>query len=110
MEEPLQHFTPSIAPSGLMVYTGERFPEWRNSIFMGGLAHPQIARMPLVGEGEDVHVGELERPPLMLGFGRIRAIAQGPDGLIYVAIDDRRGGGLTPIVRLEPAGGRSAGL
>ena len=110
MEEPLQHFTPSIAPSGLMVYTGERFPEWRNSIFMGGLAHPQIARMPLVGEGEDVYVGELERPPLMLGFGRIRAIAQGPDDLIYVAIDDRRGGGLTPIVRLEPAEGRSADL
>ena len=110
MEEPLQHFTPSIAPSGLMVYTGERFSEWRNSIFMGGLAHPQIARMPLIGEGEDVYVGELERPPLMLGFGRIRAITQGPDDLIYVAIDDRRGGGLTPIVRLEPAGGgRSAG-
>ncbi len=110
MEEPLQHFTPSIAPSGLMVYTGGRFPEWRNSVFMGGLAHPQIARLPLVGEGEDVHVGELERPPLMVGFGRIRAITQGPDDLIYVAIDDRRGGGLTPIVRLEPGEGRSVGL
>ncbi len=110
MAEPLQYFTPSIAPSGLAVYTGDRFPEWRNSIFMGGMAHPQIARLPLIGEGEDVHVGELERPPLMLGFGRIRAITQGPDGLIYVAIDDRRGGGLTPIVRLEPGEGRSAGL
>lgn len=110
MEEPLQHFTPSIAPSGLMVYTGGRFPEWRNSVFMGGMAHPQIARLPLVGEGEDVHVGELERPPLMVGFGRIRAITQGPDDLIYVAIDDRRGGGLTPIVRLEPGEGRSAGF
>jgi glucose/arabinose dehydrogenase len=102
MEQPLQHFTPSIAPSGLMVYTGDRFPAWKNSVFMGGMANPQVARLPLVGEGEDVYVGTLERPPLMLGFGRVRAITQGPDGLIYIAIDDRRGGGLTPIVRLEP--------
>jgi glucose/arabinose dehydrogenase len=109
MEQPLQHFTPSIAPSGLMVYTGDRFPEWKNSVFMGGMAHPQIARLPLVGEGPDVYIGRMERPPLMLGFGRIRAITQGPDGLIYVAIDDRAGGGVTPIVRLEPGDGTQAG-
>ena len=110
MEQPLQHFTPSIAPSGLMVYTGDRFPEWKNSVFMGGMADPQVARLPLVGEGEGVYVGRMERPPLMIGFGRIRAITQGPDGLIYIAIDDRRGGGLTPIVRLEPSDGtRAAG-
>ncbi len=102
MEQPLQHFTPSIAPSGLMVYTGDQFPDWKNSVFMGGMANPQVARLPLVGEGEDVYVGALERPPLMVGFGRVRAITQGPDGFIYIAIDDRRGGGLTPIVRLEP--------
>ena len=40
----------------------------------------------------------------MYGFGRVRAITQGPDGLIYVAIDARGTGELTPIVRLEPAG------
>ena len=108
MEQPLQHFTPSIAPSGLMVYTGDRFPEWKNSVFMGGMADPQIARLPLVGEGEGVYVGRMERPPLMIGFGRIRAITQGPDGLIYIAIDDRRGGGLTPIIRLEPGDGIQA--
>ena len=109
MEQPLQHFTPSIAPSGLMVYTGDRFPEWKNNVFMGGMADPQIARLPLVGEGEDVYIGRMERPPLMIGFGRIRAITQGPDDLIYVAIDDSRGGGLTPIVRLEPGDGTQAG-
>ena len=76
---------------------------------MGGMAHPQIARLPLEGDGEDVYVGRMERPPLMLGFGRIRAITQGPDDLIYVAIDDSRGGGLTPIVRLEPGDGTQAG-
>ena len=104
MEQPLQHFTPSIAPSGLMVYTGDRFPEWKNSVFMGGLADPQVARLPIIGQGEGAYVGRMERPPLMIGFGRVRAIAQGPDELIYIAIDDRRGGGLTPIVRLEPGG------
>ncbi len=109
MEQPLQHFTPSIAPSGLMVYTGDRFPEWKNSVFMGGMADPQIARLPLVDEGEDVYIGRMERPPLMIGFGRIRAITQGPDDLIYVVIDDRRGGGPTPIVRLEPGDGTQAG-
>ncbi len=108
MEQPLQHFTPSIAPSGLMVYTGDRFPEWKNSVFMGGMADPQVARLPIVGEGEGLYVGRMERPPLMIGFGRIRAITQGPDGLIYIAIDDRRGGGLTPIVRLEPGDGAQA--
>ena len=102
MEHPLQHFTPSIAPSGLMVYTGDAFPEWKNSVFMGGMAHPQMARLPLVGEGEGVYVGRMERPPLLNGFGRVRAITQGPDDLIYVAIDARGTGGLTPIVRLEP--------
>ena len=107
MEQPLQHFTPSIAPSGLMVYTGDRFPEWKNSIFMGGMADPQVARLPLVGEGEGVYIGRMERPPLMIGFGRIRAITQGPDGLIYIAIDGR-GGELTAIVRLEPGEGIQA--
>ncbi len=102
MEQPLQHFTPSIAPSGLMVYTGDRFPEWKNSVFMGGMADPQVARLPIIGEGAGAYVGTMERPPLMIGFGRVRAIAQGPDDLIYIAIDDRRSGGLTPIVRLEP--------
>lgn len=108
MEQPLQHFTPSIAPSGLMVYTGDRFPEWKNSIFIGGMADPQVARLPLVSDGEGVYVGRMERPPLMIGFGRIRAITQGLDGLIYIAIDDRRGGGLTSIVRLEPGDGTQA--
>ncbi len=45
----------------------------------------------------------MERPPLLLGFGRVRDIRQGPDGYIYIAIDDRQGGTMTPIVRLEPA-------
>jgi glucose/arabinose dehydrogenase len=105
MVEPVQHWTPSIGPSGLMIYDGDRFPEWRESAFVGGLSGVQIARVPLLVEGEGYQVGRMERPPLMLGFGRVRDIRQGPDGYIYVAIDDRQGGSMTPIVRLEPAAG-----
>ncbi len=105
MMDPVQHWTPSIGPSGLLIYDGDVFPEWRGSAFVGGLAGVQIARVPLIAEGEGYIVGRLERPPLMLGFGRIRDVRQGPDGYIYVAIDDRQGGTLTPIVRLEPASG-----
>ena len=53
-------------------------------------------------------VARLERPSLLPGFARVRDIREGPDGYIYVAIDDRRGGGLTPIVRLEPAVGEDS--
>ena len=105
MVEPVQHWTPSIGPSGLVIYDGDRFPEWRGSAFVGGLSGVSIARVPLIAEGEGYQVGRLERPPLMLGFGRIRDVRQGPDGYIYVAIDDRQGGSMTPIVRLEPAAG-----
>lgn len=102
MEQPIQFWVPSIAPSGLMLYTGDRFPEWRGNLFVGGLAHQELHRVPLV-EGEDGYqVGRMERPPLLQGFGRIRDVRQGPDGYIYLAIDDRRGGDTTPIVRLEP--------
>lgn len=105
MVEPVQHWTPSIGPSGLVIYDGDRFPEWRGSAFVGGLSGVQVARVPLIADGEGYQVGRMERPPLMLGFGRVRDVRQGPDGYIYVAIDDRQGGSLTPIVRLEPAAG-----
>jgi glucose/arabinose dehydrogenase len=106
MQQPLQHWTPSIAPSGLMIYTGNQFPEWRGNIFVGGLSGKELHRLPMVKAGDSYQVGRMERPPLLQGFGRIRDVRQGPDGFIYLAVDDRRGGSLTPIVRLEPVAGR----
>jgi aldose sugar dehydrogenase len=102
MEQPIQFWTPSIAPSGLMIYTGDRFPEWRGHLFAGGLDGRIIARIAIVREETGYAVQRLERPGLLPGYGRIRDVRQGPDGFIYVAVDDRRGGGTTPIVRLEP--------
>ncbi len=95
MEQPATFWVPSIATSGLMIYTGDRFPEWRGNVFSGGLAGQQVARLTL--DGQEVVAEET----LVGGIGRVRDIRQGPDGFIYLAIDDR-GGEPTPIVRLEP--------
>lgn len=96
MESPLHVWVPSIALSGLMVYTGDRFPAWKGNIFAGGLGGEQIARLTM--DGHTV----LNEETLLQRIGRVRDIRQGPDGFIYVAIDHRRGDE-TAIVRLEPA-------
>jgi aldose sugar dehydrogenase len=95
MENPAHIWVPSIAPSGLLFYTGDSFPRWRDNAFVGGLAGQQLARLTL--DGGRVVAEET----LLRGFGRVRDVRQGPDGYIYLAIDDRSGG-LTPVVRLEP--------
>lgn len=97
MQAPVHVWVPSIATSGMMIYDGDRFPEWRGDIFVGGLAGEQLARVEI----ED-GVSMLEET-LLRGFGRIRDVRQGPDGYIYLAIDDRVND-TTPIVRLEPVG------
>ena len=99
MEHPDHIWVPSIAASGLIVYTGDRFPEWRGNIFAGGLAGEQIARLTLSADGRTVEREET----LLQGIGRVRDIRQGPDGYIYVAIENEDEGALTPILRLEPA-------
>lgn len=95
MQPPVHFWVPSIATSGLMIYTGDRFPEWRGNLFVGGLAGEQLARLTL--DGQTV----VREETLVQGFGRIRDVRQGPDGYIYLAIDSRRGG-TTPILRMEP--------
>jgi hypothetical protein len=84
MEDPVHYWTPSIATSGMIVYTGDRFPNWRGSVLVGGLAgtdHPRVvARRPARVVAEET---------LLSGYGRVRDIRQGPDGYIYVAIDHR---------------------
>jgi len=98
MEQPMHVWVPSIAASGLMVYTGNRFPEWRGNLFAGGLAGEVLARLTLDGR-EVVNEESLARR-----LGRIRDVREGPDGYIYLAIDHRQGQP-TAVVRLEPAGG-----
>jgi len=95
MEQPIHVWVPSIATSSMMIYTGDKFPRWHGNMFVAGLGGQQLAR--LVMEGDDI----VQEETLLRGIGRIRNVHQGPDGYIYVAIEDR-GDGLTPIVRLVP--------
>ena len=99
MADPSHVWVPSIGASGLMLYTGDAFPRWRGDIFAGGMALEQLAR--LVMDGETVRREET----LVYGMGRIRDVRQGPDGLIYLAID-HRDAQPTSVLRLEPADGR----
>ena len=97
MESPAHFWVPSIATSGLLIYTGDRFPEWRGDIFAGGLAGQQLARLSMNDDSRQIKREET----LVWGLGRVRDVRQGPDGYIYVAVDDGQGGP-TPVVRLEP--------
>lgn len=98
MQAPDHIWVPSIAASGLMIYSGDRFPGWYGSIFAGGLAGEQLARLHMSEDYREVIVEET----LAYDMGRIRDVRQGPDGYIYLAISDRSGDAETPIVRLEP--------
>ena len=98
IESPTHFWVPSIATAGLMVYTGDLFPEWKGNIFAGGLAGQQVARLTM--EGQRV----AQEETLLQGLGRVRDIRQGPDGYIYVAIDGRAQP--SAVVRLEPTGTR----
>ena len=95
MEQPVSVWVPSIGISGLMFYTGSRFPQWRGNLFVGGMAGQQLARLTLNGQ----RVASEET--LVQQMGRIRDVRQGPDGYIYLVTDDRDGKP-TPIVRMEP--------
>ncbi len=97
MEEPVRFWVPSIATSGLLRYTGDAFPRWKGSIFVGGMVGQQLARIEMDGQSF------VMQETMLRGYGRIRDVRQGPDGFIYLAIDDRTGLP-TSIVRLEPAG------
>jgi len=91
MEQPVHYWDPSIAPSGLMFYTGDRFPNWKGNLFVGALGFQLLARLELDGE----RVRAEERLELNR---RIRAVVQGPDGFIYVLTDESDG----RIMRIEP--------
>jgi glucose/arabinose dehydrogenase len=82
MEQPIYYWDPVISPSGMIVYSGDLFPEWKGNFFVGGLSSRALVR--LVVENDRV-VGE-ERLLTDLG-ARIREVVQGPEGALYLLTD-----------------------
>lgn len=113
MEEPAIFWLPSIAPSGLMFYTGDAFPEWNGNLFAGAL---MTGRMPNTGHLERLIFSEageeLGREWLLKDIGkRVRDVRQGPDDLIYVITDETDGAmlKLEPVERAEETEETAAG-
>ncbi len=94
MEQPIYYWVPSIAPSGMAFYTGDRFPAWRGDLFIGSLKFRLLVRVRLDGD-KVLH----EERMLADALGRIRDVRQGPDGLLYLLTDADNG----RLVRLRPA-------
>jgi len=94
LEQPAFYWDPSIAPSGMAFYTGDKFPAWRGSILIGALAGKLVARLETSGNKV---TGE-ERMLHNLGE-RIRDVRQGPDGFVYLLTDSQQG----RILRMKPA-------
>jgi glucose/arabinose dehydrogenase len=100
LEEPLILWLPSIGPSGLSFYTGDRFPQWKGNLFVGSVRRGEV---PRTGGLERVvltdKLDEIRRETLLTELHqRIRDVREGPDGLLYVLTDEDDGA----LLRIEP--------
>ena len=92
MAAPIHHWTPSIAPSGLAVYEGDRFPEWQGDLFVGALVDREVRRL-------DIHGGEVvAEEPLFTEMGRRIRDIRAHDGYLYIVED----GADAAIVQVVP--------
>jgi glucose/arabinose dehydrogenase len=101
IENPIVYWTPAIAVSGMTFYTGDRLPKWKGDVFVGAL---RMGEIPGTGHIQRIlfneKMEELRREVLLLELRqRVRDIRQGPDGLLYLATDEKDGA----ILRIEPA-------
>jgi len=92
LQQPLKFYKPSIGPSGLVVYTGDRFPMWKGNVFTGALALQHLNRLV-------IRDGKVEKEERIFEGNRwrVRNVVQGPDGYLYIGVD----GGM--VLRLRPA-------
>ena len=92
MVDPKVIWTPSIAPSGLAIYSGDIFPAWQGDLFAGGLVSQDVRHIELDDSGNVVN-------EVSIAIGqRVRDVRQGSDGLLYVLTDESNG----QLIRLEP--------
>jgi glucose/arabinose dehydrogenase len=96
MEQPFLFWNPSIAAAGIVIYTGERFPQWKGHIFVGAMRGNQLQRVTIDAKGLPQRPWESMLTELKQ---RIREVRQGPDGLLYLLTDEDAGA----LLRIEPA-------
>ncbi len=97
MEQPAYYWDPVIAPSGMVFYTGDLFPAWKGSVFIGGLGSTNLVRLALDGDrvvGEERLLTDLQPKR-----ERIRDVRQGPEGALYLVTDEAQG----RLLKLVPA-------
>ena len=94
IEPPMHTWIPSIAPSGMAFYSGDKFPNWKGDLFVGALRDRLLVRLEIDGQTILSEERLLRRE-----VGRIRDVRQGPDGFIYLLDDSSR----ASVYRLEPA-------
>ena len=82
MEQPLHHWTPSIAPSGMAFITSDVYPGWKGNLMVGSLKFQYLNRVEI----RDNKVVKEEK--LVEGIGRVRSVRQGPDGYIYIGVEN----------------------
>ncbi|MBK6267155.1 PQQ-dependent sugar dehydrogenase [Marivirga sp. S37H4] len=90
IKDPIHYWDPSIAPSGMTFVNSDRYPKWKNNILLGALKFQYLCRV-VIENGKYV-----KEAKLLEGIGRVRDVAQSPDGYIYVAVDGGK------IVKLVP--------
>ena len=101
MDNPRFHWVPSISPSSIIFYTGDKFPKWKNNLFVGSLTERQLVRIAFHQPSQAE-----QREGLLIPLQqRIRDVVQGPDGYLYVATENAtRGTADGTVLRIEPAG------
>ncbi len=100
MENPRMFWVPSISPSSILFYTGDKFPSWKNNLFVGALNGKQLQRIAFNQPSQAER-----REPLLAQLNiRVRDVQQGPDGLLYVATELVSGGSAPDgtVLRIEP--------
>jgi aldose sugar dehydrogenase len=80
MEQPIAYYTPTLAPGGMVFYTGTQYPAWRNNLFVAGMAGQQLRRLEITGDKVT------NQEALFTQFGRVRDVVVGPEGYLYVIL------------------------
>ena len=97
MEQPIKHFTPSIAPSGLLIYTGDKFPKWKGDFFSGALVLRHLNKVKFTHKKETQYKVKKETRLLTSLNLRVRNVIQGLKGNIFISVDNGQ------IIKISPA-------